>query len=299
MWFKEAGPYAYWLPVAVLLTLVLGLVAVIAWGMNKRFPPAVALFGLFVGVLAPLAAQGMAITQSLQAVAHASAEMKATLIAAGISVSIMMHALPKLFLMLPALGFIVLTGAVAAIRGERRPGPAIIAIALGGLTALASAIAAYTSGAGYINAPAYAVATIAIAAGLSSAPSSDPEEPNAGPTAAAAAALAFPILVTLCEMGTVAMNQIMVFEAVAHASSETKITLMTNGLALVNGGRLWSWLAIAAAWGVALLGAAGAMDDDSSHNAGVMLGLMGAVAGTLAFGADAAPLFEQMMGSYR
>ena len=293
MMFKDAGPFAYLYILTGLLGFGLVVLSGILWAVNKRFSPGLTLLLLGFGAGVTTTAHAMAVTMSFNAVAKASAETKQTLLANGISVSLYNHYLLWLFL-LPALLALVLAGGLAGIaRGPRRRVEPGVAGALALVTAFAGSLACYWSVAGpmaWSNPVVYLVVGVVVALGLAGG-----NHETSGPTAGAAAALAFPVIVALTETATIAAGETEVFMAVARATAETKGEMLLRGIELVNAGRPAAWLAIAAATGVAIVGVVGALDEERPvHNAGLFIGLVATIAASLVLHSDASVVMRVM-----
>ena len=138
----------------------------------------------------------------------------------------------------------------------------------------------------------YLLASLAIAAGLTAAV--DPKNPTAGPQAAAAAAMAFPLLVFIGETWTVHDGYTLAFHAVANASAEMKTKLLENGLMYAEM-RPWArGTAMFLSSVVACTGAISALDDRPGANAATLVGLVAIVVGVLFAASPARALFDML-----
>lgn len=231
-----AGPTAFLFPL-MLLGALAGAAVVAVQGLRGRDP-------LGWLALAPMSALVVLVVLnvdlgsiiSLDAVAHASAESRQTLVAAGISTALAGIVLGLGALHLPGLALLV----ACAVVGARRPA------GLGGAAAAMTLVLVATAcsvagGLAAEDTPLRALGVL-VYGGLV-VPSMLGGE-RAHRLAGATAACALPLLVAALEANAIAAGQIMTFEAVAHASMETKGALMSAGLDMAGASRNWGLVAV-------------------------------------------------------
>lgn len=290
---SEGGPLVY---VQLMAFLAGTVVAAVAGGLllaNKRFPPAVLALILslvpFAAVVSSLRGRVMA----MEAVAHASPEMKQTLLAAGIVQGLYPHAISGLLVALPVLLILLMAGVAGVLRGPRR---LALPLVVGGLTlvlcgaAVASGLAQEYLISGLIKAVVYALAGLAVALSLAGR---DPR--TSAPLAGATAAAILPLLVACVEASSLANQYGEVFMAVAHASAEMKSTLLLAGLELAGAGLPWAWVALVLASVVGVLGVVSATaPEQPGRNAGVLVALVTVLVGPLLLVTESTPLLVFM-----
>jgi len=297
---QMAGPLGL---AQVAAAAVAGLTALVAGGVlvaGLRFPAAVALTPL---AMAPCLAIVDGISDRImvfEAVAHASAETRMTLMAAGIASGLHTQLLAGAAVVLPGLLLMLACAAAGAMRGPRRAGlPALAAtltIAIAAVT-LTGGLLSEQVMSGAIRSGIYLLGGLLVAVALTGA-----DRSTSGPMAGATAALALPLVVGTAEMSALSMSQILTFEAVAHASAETKSMMLQSGLDWVDRSRIWAHLAMGGATLVALAGVAGAWPDaDKSPGwlqvavaAGLVLALPFCLAAPVALWLDPTPLLDVM-----
>jgi hypothetical protein len=274
-----AGPVVFLFPLMLLASLA-GTAALAVQGLRGREPMG------WLG-LAPMSALVVLVvlnvdignTLSLEAIAHASAETQQTLVAAGIGTALAGIVLGLGAMHLPGLALLT----ACAVVGARKPdglGGAAAAMALV-LVATACSIA---GGLAADDTPLRALGVL-VYGGLV-VPSLLGGRP-AHRLAGATAACAFPLLVAALEANAIAAGQTLAFEAVAHASMETKGVLMNAGLDLAGASRGWGFAAVGCSLAVAAIGCARA------HRGGAALFALACVA-PLPLLLDAEPLLRLM-----
>ncbi len=246
--FQHAGLVAYVFPLLLLASLV-GSVVVAAQGLRGENP-------LGWLALAPLSAVLILVAlnvelganMSFDAIAHASAETKQTLLAAGISMALSGIALGLPPLHLPGLALMV----ACAVVGARRP-HGLLGLGAAAFLVLVATACSVAGGLAAFDTPLRAAGVLVYGGMVLPALMGDSRSARlAGATAAAA----LPLLVAALEGTAIATGHILCFEAVAHASMETKATLMDVGLDVAEASRPWAMGAVGAALGIAAIGCA-------------------------------------------
>jgi hypothetical protein len=294
---RDTGPQAYAMLAVLAFACAVGLASIGGWAFNRRVPAGLPVLAFAGAAFVPVVFGGGIVQMGMNAAAQASAEMKMKLIANAVSMAVGGRWITAVAMALPLFAFIVVAGVVGALRGPRRVVPPVIVVLCGLGAAGASLVGAMEQNPiALLFGPAYLIATLAIAAGLSSAV--DPKAPTAGPQAAAAAAMLFPLLVCVGETWVVHDGYILSFQAVATASFDMKSRLLENGLDWAEM-RAWArGIAISLSGVVALTGAIGAVDDRPGANAGVFVGLVGLVVGLLFVWSPARSLFHTLMAAF-
>ena len=283
--FRETGPFAFVLLVQALLIGFVAVASVGLWAANRRMSPG--LLGVSIGAtaLTPMVASAFGLSMAMNAIARASAEMQMMLLANGISVVLGVSTLTTLVLGSVLVLVIGAAGTVGALRGPRgfvAPGLAAVLglIVLGGSTA-----AGLVSEDVPLRVGLYAVCLLPVLAALTACPVVDAKATSsAGPVAAAACSAAFASLVAVCEAGSLANGSMLMFHVLASASAEMKQPLLQDGLEVITAGRPFALASIGAALGIAVVGAVNALEPDRpAQNAGVWLGLLGALVPAVVF----------------
>ena len=259
-----------------LLSLLSVMGAVICGGMmvmRRDVPPALPVLPLALIVLLGALVSLWGQSTSLQAVAHASPEMKTSLLAAGISTSLAGMSALSFLATVPALLLAVLAAA-AGLRAEERQLVPTVAVAAAMFVAAAAGLLggvmvdAALRGAG--RGAVYLLLGVLAAAAVSAR----------GERFGAAAGALLPVVVAASEIGAMCLDHRQMFEAVAHASAETKAPLLAAGLELVQPQLGASWAAFVAASLAAVI-AGGA---SGGGGRGALLALLTILTGALALG---------------
>lgn len=260
---------------------------------NKKAPPAVVILSMCLIPTLAIVASVVGDRQASEAVAHASAEMKQTLLARGISTGLMTRVLTAAVFG-PAL-IAAVSGAVAgAMRGPRRKALPI-AVAL---LSFAVAAASFARGMGDEDMVRMGLAVVYIVFGLLAAVALLGEDPDSSaPAAGALAAMTLPLVVACGEVAATNMLYTTAFQAVAHASAEMKGPLLRRAILEITSGAWLSWLAFAGGGLAAALGAYGASHPDQ-RPALIYPGLAAVIVGFALLSQDASQSFWMLLRGF-